>query len=85
MFQIWALAVNPETEKLATGGGDSVINIWTDCTVDDDEDAVRQEVPISILYTILYSLLNILQDLYFLFLLFSCLYFLSYFSLLDSR
>lgn len=44
VFQIWALAVNPETEKLATGGGDSVINIWTDCTVDDDEDAIRQEV-----------------------------------------
>lgn len=55
MFQIWALAVNPETEQLATGGGDSVVNIWTDCTAADDEDAIRQEVPISTLYTIYYS------------------------------
>lgn len=79
------MAVNPETEKLATGGADSVVNIWTDCTVDDDEDAVRQEVPISTLYTILFSQLNILQDLCFYFSFFSCHFFLPYFSLLDLR
>lgn len=45
-IQIWALAVSPETEKLATGGGDSVVNMWTDCTVDDEEEAIRQEVKI---------------------------------------
>lgn len=43
-FQIWALAVSPETETLATGGGDSVVNMWTDCTIDDEEEAIRQEV-----------------------------------------
>ena len=43
-IQIWALAVSPETEKLATGGGDSVVNMWTDCTIDDEEEAIRQEV-----------------------------------------
>lgn len=43
-MQIWALAVSPETDKLATGGGDSLVNLWTDCTVDDEEEAIRQEV-----------------------------------------
>jgi U3 small nucleolar RNA-associated protein 13 len=41
--KIWALAVNSETEKVATGGGDSVVNMWTDCTIDDEEEAIRQE------------------------------------------
>jgi len=45
-IQIWALAVSPETEKLATGGGDSVVNMWTDCTIDDEEEAIRQEVKV---------------------------------------
>lgn len=31
-------------ETLATGGSDSIINIWTDCTKEDEEDAVRKEV-----------------------------------------
>ncbi len=44
--QIWALAVSPETEKLATGGGDSVVNMWTDCTIDDEEEVIRQEVKV---------------------------------------
>lgn len=36
--------MSPATEKLATGGGDSVVNMWTDCTIDDEEEAIRQEV-----------------------------------------
>lgn len=47
-IQIWALAVSSGTEKLATGGGDSVVNMWTDCTVDDEEEAIRQEVQVVI-------------------------------------
>lgn len=38
--------MSPETEKLATGGGDSVVNMWTDCTIDDEEEAIRQEVKV---------------------------------------
>ncbi len=43
-LQIWALAVSPTTETLATGGGDSLINLWKDCTVDDEDEAIRKEV-----------------------------------------
>lgn len=29
---------------LASGGSDSIINVWLDCTKDDDDDAIRKEV-----------------------------------------
>ena len=31
-------------EMLASGGSDSIINVWLDCTKDDEEDAKRKEV-----------------------------------------
>ncbi|KAJ7554558.1 hypothetical protein O6H91_06G145300 [Diphasiastrum complanatum] len=40
--KIWALAVS-QNEVLATGGGDSVVNVWVDCTEADEEAAVKQE------------------------------------------
>ena len=46
MAQVWALAVAPKNDKLiATGGGDSIINIWEDKTEDmDEEDLKAQQV-----------------------------------------
>jgi hypothetical protein len=29
---------------LASGGSDSIINVWLDCTKDDEDDAIRKEV-----------------------------------------
>lgn len=43
-FQVWALAVGKKTEMLATGGGDAVVNLWHDSTVEDKEEAFRKEV-----------------------------------------
>ncbi|MCL7032405.1 hypothetical protein MKW94_026349 [Papaver nudicaule] len=41
--KVWALAVGKKTEMLATGGGDAVVNLWHDSTVDDTEEAFRNE------------------------------------------
>lgn len=43
-MQIWALAVGKQTEMLATGGRDAVVNLWHDCTAADKEEAFRKEV-----------------------------------------
>lgn len=43
-LQVWALAVGKKTEKLATGGGDAVINLWNDSTAADKEEAFHKEV-----------------------------------------
>ena len=43
-LQIWAMAVGKNTEMLATGGGDSLVNLWHDCTATDEEEALLKEV-----------------------------------------
>lgn len=41
--QIWALDVS-KSKSLATGGSDSLVNIWRDCTEKDEEAAAQKEV-----------------------------------------
>lgn len=43
-LQIWALAVSGDGDNIATGGADSLVNLWVDCTVEDEEESYRQEV-----------------------------------------
>ena len=43
-LQIWAMAVGKNTEMLATGGGDSLVNLWHDFTATDEEEALLKEV-----------------------------------------
>ncbi|CAA6673787.1 unnamed protein product [Spirodela intermedia] len=40
--KVWALAVGKKTERLATGGGDAVINLWEDSTAADKEEDLRK-------------------------------------------
>ncbi|GAJ15164.1 unnamed protein product, partial [marine sediment metagenome] len=37
----WALAVRDEGAEIITGGGDSLISVWHDCTATDE--AAEQE------------------------------------------
>ncbi|KMT19395.1 hypothetical protein BVRB_1g012450 [Beta vulgaris subsp. vulgaris] len=41
--KVWALAIGKKTEVLATGGGDAVVNLWSDSTAVDKEEAFRKE------------------------------------------
>lgn len=41
--QVWALAVGRKTEMLATGGTDSTLNLWHDCTMEDKQDDFRKK------------------------------------------
>ena len=43
-LQIWAMAIGKNTEMLATGGGDSLVNLWHDCASTDEEEALLKEV-----------------------------------------
>ena len=43
-LQIWEMDVGKNTEMLATGGGDSLVNLWHDCTATDKEKALLKEV-----------------------------------------
>ena len=43
-LQIWAMAVGKNTEMLATGGGDPLVNLWHDCTATDEEADFLKEV-----------------------------------------
>lgn len=52
-MQVWALAVGKQTEMLATGGRDAVVNLWHDCTAADKEEAFRKEVSLFAFLTIL--------------------------------
>lgn len=51
--QVWALTVGKQTEMLATGGRDAVVNLWHDCTAADKEEAFRKEVSVSAFLIIL--------------------------------
>lgn len=41
--QVWALAVGRKTEMLATGGTDSTLNLWHDCTMEDKQEDFRKK------------------------------------------
>jgi hypothetical protein len=41
--QIWALASGRKTEMLATGGTDSVLTLWHDCTMEDKQEDFRKK------------------------------------------
>lgn len=38
------MAIGKNTEMLATGGSDSLVNLWHDCTAIDEEEALLKEV-----------------------------------------
>jgi hypothetical protein len=45
--QVWALAIGKKTEMLATGGTDSDLNLWYDCTMEDkEEDFLKKASPV---------------------------------------
>jgi len=37
------LAVGRKTEMLATGGTDSILNLWHDCTMEDKQEDFRKK------------------------------------------
>lgn len=39
----WALAVRGDGKQVVTGGSDSVLNVWQDCTQQEVESAVREK------------------------------------------
>lgn len=39
----WALAVRGDGKQVVTGGSDSVLNVWQDCTHQEVESAVREK------------------------------------------
>ncbi|CAI7875534.1 unnamed protein product, partial [Closterium sp. NIES-54] len=41
---IWALAVSPGSEMLATGGSDSLVHVWQDCTQQEQQEAALEQV-----------------------------------------
>jgi len=49
--QVWALAVGMKTEMVATGGTDSVLNLWHDCTMEDKQEDFRKKASESFCYT----------------------------------
>ena len=41
-LQIWAMDVGKNTEMLATGDGDPLVNLWYDCTATDEEALLKE-------------------------------------------
>lgn len=43
-MQVWALAVGGSEEGLlASGGGDARVQVWQDCTVQDQQEAAQEQ------------------------------------------
>lgn len=43
-WQVWAMTVGGEGEGLlATGGGDAKVQLWQDCTQQDQADAAQEQ------------------------------------------
>ena len=45
------MAVGMKTEMVATGGTDSVLNLWHDCTMEDKQEDFRKKASESFCYT----------------------------------
>ena len=41
--KIWALTVRKDEKFVASGGADSLINLWQDCTIEEMEASVKEE------------------------------------------
>ncbi len=48
--QVWALTVTNTEDKLVSGGGDSVINVWKDVTVEVEEKKAAEQEEQILLY-----------------------------------
>lgn len=46
------MAVGRKTEMLATGGTDSILNLWHDCTMEDKQEDFRKKASETLHYSI---------------------------------
>lgn len=49
------------TEMLATGSSDAVINLWYDCTASDKEEAFRREVSCCFFFGFFFGCIEVIQ------------------------
>jgi U3 small nucleolar RNA-associated protein 13 len=43
LVQIWALALSNDEQTLVTGGTDSTLNVWADCTLEELEQEQKRQ------------------------------------------
>lgn len=41
-LQIWALALSSDEETIVSGGADSIVNLWQDCSADEQKEETEK-------------------------------------------